>query len=397
MDISIPPYQIEKVMSYNCTDHSAACIDIAQWLQDKLKSYHSSVIVVSEQALNEPYKYDQIMTTNEKFVDITAYYKNCVCFFAEVISGGNRQKTLQKLALDQIHHLHWLKNRRSSITMCSGFYFHFAEDCNDHVTEIQLAWDDFHFSYNARPICLASNDVLARIKTCFELEIKNIDELLEVDCTKFIVPVSRSWCTDNFGPNAYQVQSGESVVILTEEHVFKTPVNLALAQTLRKLLNVRQLLQSPHLFILPIEEITTASVQSYFKFKRCNRPLSRTEARQNMKKFAIKTAAAIKELHAAGFAHLDIRLGNICFVDTSAVLIDLDRCLCNTEEAWRVSAKYGNSNMYKYAEGWTVTQLDWKQYGLMLYSILKNISVKDYHLSMIQMNNTFLAKLYSEG
>lgn len=43
---------------------------------------------------------------------------------------------------------------------------------------------------------------------------------------KFVVPMTKSWCNENFGNEAIQVDSGESVVIMTDSAVFKAPVNL---------------------------------------------------------------------------------------------------------------------------------------------------------------------------
>lgn len=38
--------------------------------------------------------------------------------------------------------------------------------------------------------------------------------------------MTKSWCNENFGNEAIQVDSGESVVIMTDSAVFKAPVNL---------------------------------------------------------------------------------------------------------------------------------------------------------------------------
>lgn len=77
-------------------------------------------------------------TSSVKIVDITVWYKESVAFFVEVLSGGSRDKTLDKLGHDEIHHLQWLKNRDSNILKCSGFYFHYADSYVDHVTECQI-------------------------------------------------------------------------------------------------------------------------------------------------------------------------------------------------------------------------------------------------------------------
>lgn len=399
--MSIPPaYPIERVVGLNFENHTEACTDIATWLQRKLKTVERTISVVPEAALEEPYKFNQIMTSKRKIIDIVAYYRDCVCFFAEVISCGNRTKTLQKLGYDLIHHLQWLKNRDSDIQDCSGFYFHFAEGHMDHVTELHLVWDEGSFSYNVDPKCLSAQQVTARLKSICIQEKERIDRLCHVIPTNFIIPMRAAWCIEHFGISAHQVHSGESVVIMNDTVVFKTPVGGDESRTLELLFDKNiaaggNLLQ---MSILPQRKLVSICEKKFFfEFKLCKPPLSKREASENLKQFAIKTAAAIEELHGIGFAHLDIRLENICFVNADAVLIDLDRCETLITQGNRVSLKYGNSNMYKYKEGWTVELLDWKQYGLMLYSILRRISKEDYHTGILQMTDPFLDKLYSHG
>ena len=59
---------------------------------------------------------------------------------------------------------------------------------------------------------------------------------------------------------------------------------------------------------------------------------------------------AIHSLHMFGYAHLDVRLENICFSTASphhAILIDLDRCSPVTKPAYFQERYYPSSTMYK--------------------------------------------------
>ena len=81
---------------------------------------------------------------------------------------------------------------------------------------------------------------------------------------------------------------------------------------------------------------------------------------------------ALDEFHRCGYAHLDVRLPNVCYHQGNVTLIDLDRAVPCSER----SVKYGNSFMYTFPEkGATKTAelLDWKQLGLLIYSILKEV------------------------
>ncbi len=53
--------------------------------------------------------------------------------------------------------------------------------------------------------------------------------------------------------------------------------------------------------------------------------MTRAEVRPHLSAFVSLVFAALGKLHGAGYAHLDVRLENICYNDNNkAVLIDLD-------------------------------------------------------------------------
>ena len=68
------------------------------------------------------------------------------------------------------------------------------------------------------------------------------------------------------------------------------------------------------------------------------------------------------------YAHLDVRLANICFKkDGTAMLIDLDRSRRRHNTCEGLYMLYGESVMYKAPKHWTVDKLDWRQLGLMIW------------------------------
>ena len=70
-----------------------------------------------------------------------------------------------------------------------------------------------------------------------------------------------------------------------------------------------------------------------------------------------------------GYAHLDVHLPNICFTpDGDVCLIDFDRIerLFNSPPV-----QYSSSFIYTGSPGTTVEQWDWKQFGIIIYCILK--------------------------
>ena len=99
-------------------------------------------------------------------------------------------------------------------------------------------------------------------------------------------------------------------------------------------------------------------------------PLTREEAIKCLGPFVKSVADAIHSLHMFGYAHLDVRLENICFSTASphhAILINLDRCSPVTEPVYSQETYYPFSTMYKSCdEEWKVDQLDWLQFSLMV-------------------------------
>ena len=82
----------------------------------------------------------------------------------------------------------------------------------------------------------------------------------------------------------------------------------------------------------------------------------------------------------SGYAHLDIRSENICFVDNHAVLIDLDRSYARDTGGLEFYRKYGRSEMHRCNDRtWTAENLVWKQFGLMITNIMER-SGTSYHL-----------------
>ncbi len=69
-------------------------------------------------------------------------------------------------------------------------------------------------------------------------------------------------------------------------------------------------------------------------------------------------------------------MSNVCFKVKDdipcVVLIDLDRSSIATD-LFEYKCYFGKSVMYKADDGWTNSQLDWNQFGLLLYSLVNDI------------------------
>ena len=99
-------------------------------------------------------------------------------------------------------------------------------------------------------------------------------------------------------------------------------------------------------------------------------PLSRSDVKKCFTYFLNYTVTVLKDLHSLGYAHQDVRLENICFVDNPirAVLIDIDT-VCFINERSSISSEMAKESCL-YAEGFNPIQTDWRQLGCMAIWVL---------------------------
>lgn len=125
-------------------------------------------------------------------------------------------------------------------------------------------------------------------------------------------------------------------------------------------------------------------------------PLSPDEAKTIVVPFVKSIVVAIRELQTFGYAHLDIRLENIC-IDNSdaAILIDIDRSEPVDKEASSFFVKYSRSAMYQSSSSsWTCKQLDWKQLGLMIEGFMPDVEPRHEFLrKLILLGKLFISEV----
>eukprot|EP00731_Ephydatia_muelleri_P010387 Em0005g973a len=101
--------------------------------------------------------------------------------------------------------------------------------------------------------------------------------------------------------------------------------------------------------------------------------LTRDVAMQCLPDLADGIREGLDKLHGLGLAHLDVRLPNVCVGDDYEVkLIDFDRSSRSNDVK-----EYGGQFMYKYETKQRIVQhLDWKQFGLLLFTLSSYIGPK---------------------
>ena len=162
-----------------------------------------------------------------------------------------------------------------------------------------------------------------------------------------------------------------SVVIQLRDEVYKIPVDFKSVKTLTRFFYMAESGIKPKQVLLPKRYRPERRV-IFLIFRRLHPPLDIKSIRCCFNSFAISVQSAVEELHRLGFAHLDLRVPNICFekIDGQwqAVLIDLDYS-CDIEDPTPVEKR--KSIMYNVNFD-RKEQYDWRQFAIMLARLLQH-------------------------
>ena len=338
-------------------------------------------------------------TSTCKFPDVGIYYyerSRHFCLLQFEVDSGGYESTVIKLAHGLADQLVWQRNRSDAITACSGLYFP-TFSRGQCVVAIQLEWTDsrlaFHVSRSVLPLIGLQDSIVQLIHA----EVAKVPAFLAATALTHRLPLTQAYVTETFGAGAYQLNSGESIVIVNrlKREVYKFPLLAEYALRLLELLSMK--IPSTQ-FLLPHTRFPTR--QRFFVCRLLKPPLKAQEVKGVLTVYLRSVVAALTELHGHNLAHLDVRLENICFDEANrAVFIDLDR----SEQADSSVSFKRKSLMYTYFESWTYKQWDWRQLGLLLVRVLQPVSsAEEYHTKEPDFRNpslehAFLRTLYHDG
>ena len=319
-------------------------------------------------------------------------------------------QTLTQTSIQLMNILRYLRNFNLGISEYSGFAFPKLTD-QAHVAKVTVKWlkEITKFAILVDP--LQREDVMEEMVSVLRSNFDVIGNLPpELPNRLIAIPLS------DLPGEINQLPSNYSLLLESENYFFKYPLELSSRSLLNELCfkaafaeilaiinseqpmdaneKIRELLskrlkpqfhESPEFdesnpmskrhksdseshhqlqYLRPLEKYVLFGVE-YFKFPKLLKPLTEEQAKECLMCFAKGVFAAIKQLHEDGYAHLDIRLPNICIdpVTFEPVLIDLDRGRkCEEKED---IAKYNQSCMYD-LRGANAKSHDWRQFGLML-------------------------------
>ncbi len=394
IDPKVLPYEVHDVIPGGGESGNELCQDVMEWLKRKNLKYANSglkaKVLVGISLRKMGGKSSWITKDKRLDVGIVSECENYPLVQIEVESSRNEESTIMKLMYGLIDQLRYYKNKGVLISEVSGFFIPVNPG---YFKKVVCSWNDAKLTYIRKCISLRKDEFYTEIRDAFHNQDVVIDDVFS---TELVFPLSREFVKHTFGQDAEQMRSGDSIVILcsNEGCVYKHAFEAKEIQTLIRL----HLSDCSFQYSSKPCDMKTIDGMIYFKYKALNIPATKEEARADLCTFVHDLVEAITELHEVGYAHLDIRLENVCFNECGhAVLIDLDRSIEVTSSLF---GNYGSSQMYhRKNDVWVGENADWKQLSIMIHYIL-NEHIVDYHEIQIfsdTYSDLFLYTLFSEG
>ena len=321
------------------------------------------------------------ITASNRYKSDVAILWNCVSAVLCEINSSPMENTVAKLFANLIDLLRYIRHFSSSITSWVGFTFpkDKVNDTNNYACRVEVVWKECKFVCNVA--CLKKEDIKKAVQETFAEQIKLVKRLqIPVSSTEhFLVPLSDEdleFISGKLGAiydgttTLTQVKSKFSILLTNGNYYFKFPGNMSHQRALdyldRKCLRMDQQQReecAKHL-VFPISILD--SPLPFVVFPAMKYQLTKDVAMQCLPDLADGIREGLDKLHGLGLAHLDVRLPNVCVGDDYEVkLIDFDRSSSSNDVK-----EYGGQFMYKYETKQRIVQhLDWKQFGLLLFTL----------------------------
>ena len=318
-----------------------------------------------------------------------SFKENQVLFFMIEVHSQNYCDTVAKTVANTIDQLRLFRLYSTDVDTVSSFVFpRFAKmDRNGRVmsrneycvTQVNVKWKQMLFTVDFTYID-DPKEVEKKVKTVFQKQKMLFDGRYQSDRKDYFIRLSKDdldyvqQCIDS-RHSLRQIQSTFSIV-LEETSTNGSGDDLKIFKIIPDIISdskVGRMEKQKHKkeitnLSLPIDTLLICDLAVHV-FQKHVKHMNGQEAKKCLIDFVPHVRESLIQLHNLGYAHLDVRLPNICFTPNGDVrLIDFDRIQ-------RVFApppfKYSGSFMYTGSPGTTVEQLDWKQFGIMIYCILQ--------------------------
>ena len=310
----------------------------------------------------------------------------------EILSKADIDLTVQECERSLIHQLRVFRNYSVYVTEVIGFVLPTTKYACE-ILEVSIQWNEHSLWFQSNIKALTQKQFMERIFAIGHLQHDIIAKQLHRRSNEcFFLPVNAQLLFND--KKAVQLPSGQSIVVASKEMVYKSIIDLEVSLDFQtRLLDSFSKLEHLDCVSLPTMQIVDECVElkrkkGFMQFTKVIYPLERKEAQQCLMDLLQESAKALRKLHDAGFAHLDVRLENIAFKlnpdggSVNVILIDFDSFLPINDNPRTVSSSSRMSVPPKDVSAYNNTHLDWKQLGMVaayVASYPKPISHEEYH------------------
>ena len=311
-------------------------------------------------------------------------------FFLEVHSGREYINTVAKSVANLIDQLRLLRCFYPNVVKVSGFVFPKLPKINKEgsvidknlscVTQVEVCWENFHFQVRFK--VLRKDRVSDTVKHVIEDQLNQLQvEPSEVD--HFFIrllpqDLALIAAIENNSEKLKQVQSKFSIIVKSPTTYYKVLPRVEERDRMTRFIGKASLkpLSATEGIVLPTSHLHK-NLQFFLFDAQDEAPLTRDDAANCLGDLVQQVAAVLERMHKLEWAHLDVRLSNICFTQDGHVrLIDLDRVHHLYDNCLD---EYRGSFLYQLPYDVPITGVDWRQLGVLIYSVLHRTENPDIH------------------
>ena len=252
------------------------------------------------------------------------------------INSSPISTTVAKLFANLVDVLRFIRHFDLKINTWTGFAFPKVnvDSSNNYAFKVGVRWKDLQFAPEVSALKL--RDIAQEVKDTFNMQVDLVqklyvseDEVMRKEM--YLVPLSDAdihYCATALQPSSVieQVESPFSILLCDGSCYYKYSPKSEVRETLFLLLQVKDKgsLLSSNLILPHKMKVIGRMVFFVFHAVKYNN-LSKDIAKTCLGELANGIARGLRTLHDLGFAHLDVRLPNVCVgEDFEVKLIDFD-------------------------------------------------------------------------
>lgn len=344
----------------------------------------------------------QLMCSGNQVPDLTVSSDGYVVLIIEVYSGSEYDQSLKLCAIRGIDLVRYYNNFDKDVTLTTILLPKSGPHSEAQKTQkktlaskvvVKFDFANLEFDVKCEPI-LNLEDVKGSIEDSIRENDTSIGlgRMLSQSRTLYSIPLSRAFHLfkeNSADISVEQIETVQPVIIIQNgKGFFKFFADSDTRSKMSSLTLLENRLREGgrhHQVLLP-STIQLFGHLHFFQYDLLLPHKSRRDVKQ-VPLFAEKVATAMDYLHVTiKVAHLDIRRQNVCYRDDlTPVLVDLDQYeSVNKRANLYINRKTvmlcpSPSHGRFFPSHWTTGNLDWRQYGIMLWDIQFGSEHTDYH------------------